>query len=313
MPSSKRKSEQPSSFSGAWWKRAGKASWIATRDLFWDDGPHWAAAIAYYALLSFIPVMLLVALAASLVIDSDLAVEQLGGMLEDLLPEGEEQIQQIVDRAYQGRAVAGFFSVLALLWSGTRIFGAATKALNVAYDIDRSYGVIKQFLIQVVMLVFMGGLIVTGILSRTLLGMIWQLDALGLPERGMIIGVIEVVMPFLLTTLGFVLVYRFVPRHRPGWWPSLAGGLVAAIMFWGGRGLFLVYLRSFANYDDIYGPIAIVIIVILWIWVAALILLFGGQLVSHYQEILVEGEAPDDVERRHRQAKQNRDRPGGDD
>lgn len=301
---------EPSAFTRQWWKRAGRVVWISVKDLFRDDGPHWAAAIAYYALLSFIPILLLAAFAASVVIDIDTAVEQVGGIMGDLLPEGEEQVQQIVEQAYAGRAAAGFFSVIALLWSGTRIFGAATRALNVAYDVEQSHGVIRRFLLQVIMLVFVGGLIVMGLLARAFLDIFAGTDLLDFGERGAVIDVLQVAMPFLLTTLGFTLVYRFVPRYRPGWIPSLVGALIAGGLFWGGRGLFLVYLRSFANYDDVYGPIAILIIIIFWIWIGALILLFGGQLVSHFQEILVEGADPDEVEARHQKAKQSRDAPG---
>lgn len=309
MAADDRSKEAPATFSAAWWKRAGRAVWLSVKDLFWDDGTHWSAAIAYYALLSFIPILLLVALTASVVIDSDLAVEQLGKMLGDLLPDGEEQVEQIVERAYAGRAVAGFVSVIALLWSGTRIFGSTTRALNVAYDIEQSYGFVRRFLMQAAMLVFFGGLIVVGLLARTALDIFAATDIAGIgsEDRGVVIRVAQVVFPFLLTTLGFTLVYRFVPRHRPAWIPAIAGALIAGALFWSGRGLFFVYLRSYANYNEVYGPIAVLIILVFWVWIGAMILLFGGQLVSHFHEILVEGADPDEVEARHREARQRRE------
>ncbi|MFW5955507.1 MAG: YhjD/YihY/BrkB family envelope integrity protein, partial [Rhodothermales bacterium] len=80
--------------------------------------------------------------------------------------------------------------------------------------------------------------------------------------------------------------------------------------FWGARALFIEYLRRFADYDAVYGPVSLVIVLVFWVWIGGLILLFGGQLVSHYQEILVDSEDPDRVDRRHEEAREKRERPG---
>src|SRR5690625_7315795 len=65
------------------------------------------------------------------------------------------------------------------------------------------------------------------------------------------------------------------------------------------------------GFDRVYGPITLLVALLFWIWIAGVILLVGGQLVAHYQEILVDGEAPEAVEARHVDAKMLRTRPEG--
>lgn len=298
----------PRPFTRRWWKALVRASWTALKDLFRDDGPTWAASIAYYALLSSFPFLLLIALLSSVFIGSEMAVDRIGSLMGDLLPEGEDQIESVVQRAYEGRAVAGVFSVLALLWSGTRVFGAITRALNVAYD-EEAYAFVKQFLVQAAMLATIGSMIVLGLLSRSVLDFVWEIRDIPQEERTLLFNLLRSVLPPLLTTLAFFLIYRFVPRHRPTWLPALAGAVIAAGLFWGGRALFLIYVRYAGNYGEIYGPISLVIVLVLWVWICGLILILGGQLVAHYQEILVEGKKPEAVEERHREVHDQRRHP----
>jgi membrane protein len=301
--------DRPKPLTRKWWKYAGRATWIAGKDFFRDDGPYWSASISYYTLLSSIPVLLLLALAASLAIDSGDAVDRLSGVAGDLLPEGEDRIHDIVQESYNGRGVAGFFSVILLLWSGTHVFGAISRALNVAYNVPVQSSVFTLFTKQVVMLISVGSLLVLGLLSRELLDEIWAIRGISEEDRTIVFTILRNVLPFLFSLLAFFLIYRFVPEHRPTWIPALTGAVLASIAFFAARELFVVYQQNFASFDQVYGPLALLIALLFWVWICGVILLIGGQLVAHFQEILVEGEDPDDVEERHREAKQKRDQP----
>jgi membrane protein len=306
-------SSGPEPFSKSWWTRCAKATWISGKDFFRDDGPYWAGSIAYYTLLSAIPVALLLALAASIVVDSSEAVDRISGVAGDLLPEGEEQVKEIVEASYDGRGVAGFFSVILLLWSGAHVFGAISRALNVAYNVPTQRGLWMQLGTRFAMMLSVASLLVLGLLSRALLDELWSIQGIDEDDRTMVFSILRNVLPFLFTSLAFFLVYRFVPIKQPGWKAALTGAVLASGAFYIAREAFVYYQANFGGFDEVYGPIALLVALLVWIWIAGVILLLGGQLVAHYQEILVEGEDPDDVEDRHRQAKENRDRPGPDD
>lgn len=63
--------------------------------------------------------------------------------------------------------------------------------------------------------------------------------------------------------------------------------------------VFVGYIQRFANYSLVYGPLAIVITLVLWTWIVANILLLGGELVSHIQDMVVEQKSQREVERQH--------------
>lgn len=300
------KSSAPKAFSSAWWVCAGRATWISAKDFFRDDGPYWSGSIAFYTLLSAIPVALLLALAASLVVDSSEAVDRISGIAGDLLPQGEERVKEIVEESYNGRGIASFFSVILLLWSGTHVFGAISRAMNIAYNAPEQSPMWQHIAVQFAMMAAVLTLIILGLLSRALLDGLWTLRGIDEEDRTLLFSILRNGLPFIFTVSAFFLVYRFVPVERPGWKAALTGAVLAAAAFFIAREVFVLYQNNFESFDQVYGPISLLVAVLFWIWIAGVILLVGGQLVSHYQEILVDGEDPDDVEKRHRDAKERR-------
>lgn len=292
-------------------KRLMMATWISVKDFFRDDGPYWSGSIAFYTLLSSLPLALLLVLAASLAVDSDSAVELVSGIAGDLLPQGEARIREIVEASYNGRGVAGFFSILVLLWSGGHVFGAVSRALNVAYNVPARRPIWSQMLMQFAMLAVVGTLLILGLLSRTLIDVIWTIRDIGEDERTAAYSILRNGLPFLFTVLAFFLVYRFVPQRKPEWKTAAVGAVLASLAFFIARDLFLLYQTMTGGFDRVYGPITLLVALLFWIWIAGVILLVGGQLVAHYQEILVDGEAPEAVEARHVDAKMLRTRPQG--
>ena len=293
------------------WKRLVMATWISAKDFFRDDGPYWSGSIAFYSLLSSLPLALLLALAASLVVDSDGAVELVSGVAGDLLPQGEERIREVMEEAYNGRGVAGFFSIIVLLWSGTHVFGAISRALNVAFNVPARRPMWIQVAMQFAMVSVVGTLLILGLLSRVLIDVIWTLRDIGEDERVVAYTVLRNALPLLFTAVAFFLVYRFVPQRKPGWKSAAAGAVLASVAFFIAREVFFLYQTMTGGFDRVYGPIALLVALLFWIWIAGVILLVGGQLVAHYQEILVHGEDPEAVEARHVEAKMLRTSPEG--
>jgi uncharacterized BrkB/YihY/UPF0761 family membrane protein len=75
-------------------------------------------------------------------------VELVGGML----PRGQANLRETVQEVIEGRETAGFLSIAAFLWTGSRVFGVLTRTLNVVYDAEVRYGFGKRLLIAMAML-----------------------------------------------------------------------------------------------------------------------------------------------------------------
>jgi membrane protein len=283
-------------FSEDRWRKIGFVLYAAGKDFFADDGPQWAASIAYYSLLSIFPLLLAAASLASYFIDPQAAIEQATDLLGNLFPGGAGEIERIVRNAINSRASASVLSTLALLWSGSRVFGTLTKALNVSYDVSETYGFLRRTIVELILLLTIGFLFVVAVASRTTFDLLWNQIPFLPSSQGFLFFLLRRAIPDILLLVTFYLIYRYVPRRRVNWKAAVSGTLVALVLFIIARPLFLNYIFNFANFGVIYGSLAVAIIIILWAWIVSVILLLGGEVVSHIQEMMIEGKPREAVE-----------------
>jgi membrane protein len=102
----------------------------------------------------------------------------------------------------------------------------------------------------------------------------------------------------LLVLAAFFLIYRFVPRKRLDWKSIAVGTVVATTLIVAARPLFYQYVQYFASYNLMYGGIAIVVVLLVWGWVAAFIAILGGEFASHFQTMVLEGAGAKSVDRK---------------
>lgn len=96
-------------------------------------------------------------------------------------------------------------------------------------------------------------------------------------------------MPWAITLAIFLALYKFLPNCKTYWryiWP---GALMAAVLFLVAQNLFLWYLKNFAAYDEICGPVTSVIVLLFWAYVSAFILIIGAEISSEYEQLRSEG------------------------
>lgn len=290
----------PDAGSGGWWRRVGEMFVQATKDFFHDNGPQWAAAISYYSLLSTFPLLLAAASVAAFFVEPAWVVNRLTELLGQFLPAGESEIDSIVQNAIEARGTVGLLSFGALLWSGSRVFGALTRALNIVYDVDETYSFLKRTLVEFAMLLTIGLLFVVALSLRPLLALLASIidDLTPLTETLAARAALQL-LPVVLLVVALFLLYRFVPRARVDWRAALFGAVLAAALIIIARPIFTTYARQFASYNLIYGSMAIVAILIFWAWIVAVIILYCGEIVSHTQAMLIEKQPAYKVEEAH--------------
>ena len=84
---------------------------------------------------------------------------------------------------------------------------------------------------------------------------------------GMVIG---------LSTIMFYFAYRYVPRRRPRAWAALVGGVLAAILWEAAKQLFRVYIRKVGVYDQIYGPLGVLVAFVMFVYYSAIVFVFAA-------------------------------------
>lgn len=111
----------------------------AGADLLRDNDTQSAAALAHYSLLSAFPLMLAILAIVSLFISPNWAVDVTSRLLGPVLPANMGTIESIVRDAMGKSHAVSFLAIAGFLWTGSRVFGSLTKALNAAYDVKDDY------------------------------------------------------------------------------------------------------------------------------------------------------------------------------
>ena len=288
-------------FSRSGLEQAGKVLVHTVRHFIKDNGPQWAAAIAYYSLLSIFPLLLAGIAIAAYFVDQQWAIDQGSQLVRGLVPSGTQFIREIIENIIETRGQVGFLSILVLIWSGSRVFGVITKALNIAYHVSEPYDFFRRTLIELLMTFTIGILFVLALGSRLLVTFLQGLIEIPFIEGRVFYQFLSYAIPAVLLLLSLFLTYQYVPRRRVAWWAALAGAALFTVLFLLAQPIFTSYVGTFANYSLIYGPLAILITLILWIWISANLLLLGGELASHIQDLLVEEKSEKEVEKEHEQ------------
>ena len=271
---------------------------LAGRDFIKDNGPSWAAAIAYYSLLSLFPLLLLIGSVAAYFVEAQWAVQRATYYLGVLLPRGPTAIDRIIQETLTAARGSGFLLVIPLIWSGTLVFGAVTKALNIIFDAEETVGFGERLLARLAMLLTLGVLFLVALTTPLVFRFLqWGFGILPIGEEVLFQLVVNALPP-ITVSFAFLLAYRYVPQKRPAWRPAVAGAILSGLLFAAAKPVFLGYLKWLGRYSLVYGSLAGIIVVILWAWIVAMIGLFGAQVAAHAQKVFIEGHPIDRLERR---------------
>ena len=242
--------------------------------------------MAYYSLFSLFPLLLFLIAAFSLVLDRQFIQLRVTDVFSGYFPGSDQLIGASLEGALDVRGALGVFGLLGLLWSGSAVFGAVSRAVNRAWDVhtDRPFFISKPRqlgMAAAVGLLFLGSMSIAWLAGAT--DRLITADArqaapvLQLLERGIL-----QVCSFALTAGMFLLVYKFTPNTSTHWryvWP---GAMVAGVLFELAKNLFVFYLSRFTNFENVYGALTPVIVLSLWTYLSGLILIFGAELSSEY-------------------------------
>ncbi len=257
----------------------------AVKEALDDHVTNLAAALAYYVFLA-IPALLLVAVGAFSLFAGPDAVSSIVERLSGVIPrEAVSLVQDALLRVTQQRAGAGVtMSVVGLvlaLWSLSGAMQTLMWALNEAYEREETRGFVKRRLTGLVMVV----------LLLLAFALAFGLLVLGPHLSGWIgsaVGAEALVQwlwwtaqwPILLLglLLAFAMILYLGPDVDHPRWSFLTIGTAFAVVVWfAASGAFALYVSRFGSYDKTWGSLAIVIIMLTWLWLSSLALLLGAE------------------------------------
>jgi membrane protein len=248
-----------------------------------------AAALAYYAVFSIAPLLLISIHLASLFLDRTAAVEGLTQELVGVIgPAGSDAIKQMLDAAgtAQPQGWAGLVGIAVLLFAAGGFVGSLQDALDRIWDAPSRPGGIWSFLRSklfsfslVLAAAFL--LLVSLVLSTAMTALAGSFtSALGLPEG--IVAAVIATANFLLSALIFTAIFKFVPSVPVTWRAAAAGGVFTAALFAAGRFALAWYLGREAE-ASAYGAATSLVLLLIWIYYSAQILFLGAQFCQSFQ------------------------------
>ncbi|HEX2163738.1 MAG TPA: YihY/virulence factor BrkB family protein [Thermoanaerobaculia bacterium] len=253
------------------------------RESFEDGITGEAAKAAYYFFLSFFPTILAL-FAFTGIFGGNQAFDWIMDHLRRALPgEAAGHLASFVAEV-TGESRPGMLSVglLLALWSASNVFAVLTAGLNAMYDIEEGRPWWKRRLIALGALVA-GLVLLTGAAASLLAGPA-LIELLRLPA---VWYVLRWPLAFLALVLMLSLVYWVLPaRDQSGRWrPVLIGAAVGAALWVLGTFGFRLYVASFARYSTTYGFVGGIIVLLLWLYVTALAILFGGEVAATLEQV----------------------------
>jgi membrane protein len=246
-----------------------------------------AAAIAYYALFSFFPVVLLMITASSFFFSSATAQKGVIAWAERYIPASGDLIRANIGQVLRVRGTVSIAALLGLLWSASGVFTALDRVVNRAWDVSELRPFWQQKLLAFGMIVGAGGLLLVSIVSTTFFNVIrrlrmpltgWQLFGKWLVFPNLL----STLLPVTLTISIFFLLYKILPNTAVRWSDVWLGGLLTGLGWELAKYLFTWYLSNFASYNLVYGPVALIIAFLAWSYYTGLILILGSEFTAEY-------------------------------
>jgi membrane protein len=247
-----------------------------------------ASSIAYYSLLSFFPfVLLILSVCGQLVVGVN--EETLVRFVARALPSHFDFVVAQIEELARAPKAFGVVHTIILVWASMGVFGAVTSAVNHAWGVAEPPGFFKHKLIAFVMLMLAGVLTMVVLTLGSLLqiveahwfaGVVWAVPWLT-DVRGFMYR--RAPTPIFILIVG--LIYYFVPnarvRLRDVWLgAALAGGLWRLAF-----AAFAWYVRDFSRFSSVHGSIAAVIVFLIWVYVSAVILLYGAEVSAAHARL----------------------------
>ena len=267
-----------------------------------DEAPELAAGLAYRFLFALFPFAIFVSALAAFV---SLAVglgdptdEILAAVGDNLPPDVASQIAPQLEQVLgQTRPGLLTFGALLALWAAASAISSLMSAMNKAYDVDET----RNFIVKsglAILLTVVGSVGVIFAFVTLVGGSVASeqlVQQLGIDDSvWTTISLIRFPIVLVMVAIAVAVLFRFGPNVAVSFRWTLVGGFVFAVGWVAATVLFSLYVANFANYANTYGALGGVIVLMLWFYITALLLLVAAEVVS----VLVKEHEPEKLEAR---------------
>lgn len=257
----------------------------AVNDFLGKNGPQLAAAISYYALFSLFPLALAIIFGLSFFLES-VSIEELAQRVAEQVPISQRAVSDVLTGTLESRNIAGIAGIVGLLWAGTGVFGAIRKGINATWGITRPRPFLQERLIDISLMLGATILMLISISSTAVLAYLREILEIITREThvngDMLWDRLASLIPPVLSFLVFLGIYWFLPNTKVKLSEAWPGAITATFAFELVKNLFVFYVLNYSVYTSVYGSVGSIMALLTWVYLSAIILLFGSLITSRY-------------------------------
>ena len=257
--------------------------------VFNSDDLTFASSIAYYALLSLFPFFLLAFSILASVTTSDADRASVLGFVLRYFPQQFAFVDDQLRSLQQSRIQLGVVSSVLTAWAAMGVFGAVTSAVNHAWGVEKQPSYFKHKLISFLMLVASAVLLLAGLLLVSAINIVEARWFAGVLARAPGLQVLSGYALKSASTILFILivglVFYFVPNAKVRFRDVWVGAVLTGLLWRGALAGFSIYVRGASTRLSVHGSIIGVVVFLLWVYISAVILLYGVEVTAAYARL----------------------------
>jgi membrane protein len=265
-----------------------------------DKAPRLAAALAYYTVFSIPPLLLTIIGIASRFFDRAEVQQAILSQISNLLNQDTANaIGGIIESAGSERqgGVAAIIGAVVLLLGASAVFGQLQDSLNTIWEVrpKPNQGVLRlvqKRLFSFLIVLVLGFLLLVSMVLSTALAALSELISTWLPGSNFLFQLINFVLPFVVITLLFALMFKFIPDAKIAWRDVWLGAVITSLLFNIGKTIIGLYLAR-SNPASAFGAAASIVLIFVWIYYTAQILFIGAEFTQVYASTYGSGVVPE--------------------
>ena len=254
-----------------------------------DHAPRLGAALAYYAVFSLAPILILALAVAGLFFDSRVVEAQLNAQFEHFLgSEGAKAVATLVAGARKPTegAVATVIGVVALVFGATGFFIQLKDAMNTIWEAEikqgqGAWGFVRKYILSFAMVLGIGFLLVVLLFASVVSSAVTAWLAERVRVVPLVVHLVQLIGSVTVLALLLAMIFKFLPDVRIGWRDVWLGAFVTSLLFNLGQFAIGMYLGR-ASFGSSYGAAGTVLIVLAWTYYSAQILFLGAEFTQVY-------------------------------
>lgn len=250
-----------------------------------------ASSLAYFTVFSLAPLLMIVIIIVGAIFGEETAKQEIVEQLQQFLGnEGAVAIETIIENAQAPDTSENPFAILVnsalLAFGASKIFVYMQRALNRIWEIKpqpgRSiYNFIRKRILSFAMILVIAFLLLVSFVINTFLASLIDWIGENFPGLNYILPIIDFFAFLFIISILIALIYQVLPDAEVRFKDALAGGTLTALLFVLGQFVFGVFLRN-ADVGSAYGVAGSLVIIIVWVYYSAHILLFGAEFTQVY-------------------------------